>query len=224
MFKYSMTKLLVCDMAGTTIQEKGIVYNSLFKTIKMIKPNLDKSEITKFHGCSKSEVIKYFINDRKLNSPNKIQEHLESEFNYFLKNEYTKNNSVKLIHPDLPDYFNMLRDNGIKVALNTGYNKNIQDLLIDKLNMTNFIDDCISSDEVTYGRPYPFMIHKLMNRNNISDINNVIKIGDSVMDIKEGKNAGCKTVGVLSGADSRGILVEEDPDFIVSNIIDIKFI
>jgi len=63
-----------------------------------------------------------------------------------------------------------------------------------------------------------------MNRNNISDINNVIKIGDSVMDIKEGKNAGCKTVGVLSGADSRGILVEEDPDFIVSNIIDIKFI
>ena len=224
MFKYSMTKLLVCDMAGTTIQEKGIVYNSLFKTIKMIKPDLDKSEITKFHGCSKSEVIKYFINDRKLNSPNKIQEHLESEFNYFLKNEYTKNNSVKLIHPDLPDYFNMLRDNGIKVALNTGYNKDIQNLLIDKLNMTNFIDDCISSDEVTYGRPYPFMIHKLMNRNNISDINNVIKIGDSVMDIKEGKNAGCKTVGVLSGADSRGILVEEDPDFIVSNIIDIKFI
>jgi len=219
-----MTKLLVCDMAGTTIQEKGIVYNSLLKTIKMIKPDLDKSEITKFHGCSKSEVIKYFINDRKLNSPNKIQEHLESEFNYFLKNEYTKNNSVKLIHPDLPDYFNMLRDNGIKVALNTGYNKDIQNLLIDKLNMTNFIDDCISSDEVTYGRPYPFMIHKLMNRNNISDINNVIKIGDSVMDIKEGKNAGCKTVGVLSGADSRGILVEEDPDFIVSNIIDIKFI
>ena len=172
----------------------------------------------------KSEVIKYFINDRKLNSPNKIQEHLESEFNYFLKNEYTKNNSVKLIHPDLPDYFNNLRYNGIKVTLNTGYNKDIQNLLIDKLNMTNFIDDCISSDEVTYGRPYPFMIHKLMNRNNISDINNVIKIGDSVMDIKEGKNAGCKTVGVLSGADSRGILVEEDPDFIVSNIIDIKFI
>ena len=37
MFRLRSTKMLICDMAGTTIQEKGIVYNYLFNTIKLIK-------------------------------------------------------------------------------------------------------------------------------------------------------------------------------------------
>ena len=89
--------------------------------------------------------------------------------------------------------------------------------------MTNFIDDYISSEEVTSGRPYPYMINSLMKRNNISSIDHVIKIGDTEMDIKEGKNAGCKTVGVLSGAHSKEQLNNQKPDFIVDNIMDIKF-
>ena len=102
-------------------------------------------------------------------------------------------------------------------------NKEIQQLLIDKFNMTDFIDDYISSEEVTSGRPYPYMINSLMKRNNISSIDHVIKIGDTEMDVKEGKNAGCKTVGVLSGAHSKEQLNNQKPDFIVNNIMDIKF-
>ena len=84
----------------------------------------------------------------------------------------------------------------VKICLNTGYNKEIQKLLIDKFNMTDFIDDYISSEEVDFGRPYPYMIHALMKRNNVFTINHVVKIGDTEMDIKEGKNASCRTVGV----------------------------
>ena len=36
MFRSKSIRMLVCDMAGTTIQEKGIVYNSLYKTVKLI--------------------------------------------------------------------------------------------------------------------------------------------------------------------------------------------
>ena len=57
-----------------------------------------------------------------------------------------------------------------------------------------------SSEEVDFGRPYPYMIHALMKRNNIFTINHVVKIGDTEMDIKEGKNASCRTVGVLSNS------------------------
>ena len=224
MFKYSMKRLLISDMAGTTIQEKGIVYNSLFNTIKMIKPNLTKSEIAKFTGHNKVEVINHFVNEQKVESPNVVIRNLNSEFNCFLKKEYMNNSSVQLISPNLPDYFNMLRYNGIKIALNTGYNKDIQQLLIDKLDMTNFVDDYISSEEVVKGRPEPYMINELMKRNNISNINEVIKVGDTVADIREGKNAGCDTVGVLSGSDSLSILTKENPNFIVNNITSIKLI
>ena len=219
-----MKRLLISDMAGTTIQEKGIVYNSLFNTIKLIKSNLTKNDIAKFTGHNKIDVIKHFVNAQKMDSPNVVIRNLNSEFNYFLKKEYMNNLSVKLISPNLPDYFNMLRYNGVKIALNTGYNIDIQNLLVDKLNMINFIDDYISSEEVTKGRPAPYMIHELMERNGVSDINEVVKVGDTVADIREGKNAGCDTVGVLSGSDSLSMLRKEKPNFVVNNITCIRFI
>jgi phosphonatase-like hydrolase len=224
MFKYSAKRLLISDMAGTTIQEKGIVYNSLFNTIKLIKPNLMKGEIAKFTGHNKIEVIKHFVKEEKMDSPNTVIRNLNSEFNYFLKKEYMNNSSVTLIKPELPEYFNMLRFNGVRVALNTGYNMDIQNLLIDKLNMFNFIDDYISSEEVTKGRPYPYMVHELMERNNIDNVSEVIKVGDTISDIREGKNAGCDTVGVLSGADTLIMLKKERPSFMVNNITNIRFI
>jgi len=223
MFRLRSTKMLICDMAGTTIQEKGIVYNSLYKTIKLIKPDLLRSDIYKFSGYNKNEVIKYFVNQQRMDSPQVVINNLSSEFNYFLKKEYQNNESVKLIDPKLPVFFNVLRDTGIKICLNTGYNKEIQNLLIDNLGLLDCIDDYISSEEVDRGRPYPFMIERLMTRNNVEYPSEVIKIGDSIADIKEGKNAGCKTVGVLSGVDSKALLQYENPDYIINNIMSLRF-
>ena len=223
MFKLRSTRMLICDMAGTTVQEKGIVYNSLFNTIKLIKPNLIKSEISKFSGYNKNEVIKYYVDKQKMDSPIIVLNNLKSEFNYYLKKEYSNNNSVNLIHPNLPLFFNLLREQDIKICLNTGYNKEIQNLLIDKLNLLDCIDDYISSEEVDRGRPYPYMIERLMFRNNIEYPQEVIKIGDSIADINEGKNAGCKTVGVLSGSNSKEELKKHNPDFIINNIMDLRF-
>ncbi len=151
MFRSKSIRMLVCDMAGTTIQEKGIVYNSLYKTVKLIKPDLMKSEIAQFSGHNKLEVIKYFVEKQKMSSPTTVINNLDSEFNYYLKKEYSNNDSVKLIHPALLSYFNVLRYNDIKICLNTGYNKDIQNLLIDKLGMLDYIDDYISSQEVDRG-------------------------------------------------------------------------
>ena len=37
-----------------------------------------------------------------------------------------------------------------------------------------------------FGRPYPYMIHKLMERNNIYNVQNC-KVGDTINDMWEGK-------------------------------------
>ena len=223
MFGLRSTKMIIFDMAGTTIQEKGIVYNSLFNTIKLIKPDLLRSDISRFAGYNKNEVIKYYIDQQRMNSPDVVLRNLKSEFNYYLKKEYINNDSVKLMDKNMPSFFNLLREYDIKICLNTGYNKDIQNLLIDKLELLDCIDDYISSEEVERGRPYPYMINKLMSRNNVNIPEEVIKIGDTIADIKEGKNAGCKTVGVLSGADSKEQLLKEKPDIIINNVMDLRF-
>jgi len=224
MFKKSLTKMLVCDMAGTIIQENGIVYKTLFNTIKKIKPDLKMSQIDDFNGYKKTEVIKHFLyTETGYNDPSLLRKIIRL-FNTNLKYNYLNNYSdIKLIHPDLCLYFNDLRKDNIKIALNTGYSKEIQDILIYKLNLKYCIDDYISSSEVNMGRPSPHMIYDLMDRNNIIRPEQVIKIGDTRVDILEGKNAGCRTVGVLTGADNREKLEKNKPDFIVDNIVDIKF-
>ena len=222
MFKLSQTRMLVCDMAGTVIHEKGIVYNALFNTIKLINSSIERREINNFYGCNKKEVIDYFVDKQVMNDPEIVKMNLNSEFNYFLKKEYKDNPNVKLVDSNIPFFFNALRDQDIKVTLNTGYNRDIQNLLIDKFNLLDHIDDYISSEEVSRGRPYPYMINTLMKRNKIEDPTSVIKIGDTVADIIEGKNANCNTVGVLSGASSKSILHKYNPDYIIDSIIDLK--
>ena len=175
MFRLRSTRMLICDMTGTTIQEKGIVYNSLFNTIKLIKSDLLRSDISKFSGYNKNEVIKYYVDQQRMNSPDVVLNNLKSEFNYYLKKEYLNNDSVKLMHKNMPSFFNLLRDQDIKICLNTGYNKDIQNLLIDKLDLLDCIDDYISSEEVDRGRPYPYMIERLMTRNNIDNPQEVIR-------------------------------------------------
>ena len=68
------------------------------------------------------------------------------------------------------------------------FSKEIQTSIIEKLHMNECIDDYISSEEVQRGRPYPYMIHKLMERHNIENPNSVMKLGIQ-KDVLEGINA-----------------------------------
>jgi len=116
----------------------------------------------------------------------------------------------------------MLRRSGIKVALDTGYPPDIQQGLVKFLGLGPAVDSYISSYEVAEGRPYPYMIHKLMERTGVMDCRNVVKVGDSVRDIEMGRNAGCGlVVGVLSGADSAEELLGAGADVIVDVITDL---
>merc|ERR1711957_555587 len=100
-------------------------------------------------------------------------------------------------------YFRQLQDGGMKIGLDTGYPKHIQEGLVKRLGFDKVVDGYVSSYEVAEGRPYPFMIYRLMEELRIEDVRRVAKVGDSVRDIEEGLNAGCGlVVGVLSGADS----------------------
>ena len=219
-------KLIVCDMAGTTVNEGGIVYKTLYETIKQFNIKIDKDEIKNWYGINKTEVLNYFLTrDENISSEGKpeILKEMLATFKSNLKNNYYNDNCIKLIHPHLPSHFNKLRESGIKIALNSGFSVDIQENLINNLNMGEFIDGYISSENVPCGRPEPFMIQELMKRFDITDPHTVIKIGDSMNDILEGKNAQCyKSIGVLSGAETRENLVKAGADEILDSVMDLE--
>lgn len=222
-------KMLVFDMAGTTVNEKGIVYQTLYDSLKSYGLNVEKKDIEEWHGSNKYDVLEHFlnnsINERTMYNTKIDYKKFEIEkqklnniFDTKLKEQYFYNSSISLMDETMPEIFNEFRKNNIKIALNTGYNKEIQENIIRKLHMNEFIDAYVSSEEVYKGRPYPYMIYKLMEKCQIESSKEVIKFGDSVNDILEGKNANCLfSIGVLSGADDKEKL--KNADYLIDSVM-----
>ena len=223
----SRVKLIVCDMAGTTINEKGIVYKTLLNTFQGRGYPVDETQLKPWYGAQKSQVISHFMN--KYESPkfdrSTIRKKMESSFNENLKEHYFNHNNISLVDENIPEIFEEIRKKDIKIALNTGYSKEMQEQIINHLHMKDYIDDYISSEEVHRGRPSHFMIHKLMNNLNIDSSKEVIKIGDTRNDILEGLNARCcLSLGVLSGADNKTTLFHAGAQYVLNNVTNLPLL
>tara|TARA_Y100001935_G_C17281394_1_gene497693 strand:- start:886 stop:1587 length:702 start_codon:yes stop_codon:yes gene_type:complete len=198
------TKLVIFDMAGTIINEGGIIYDAIYNTLSNMGYNPNKADKKLWYGKDKKEVMRKYIKNNNKNKNNKDLDLLANTAELNLINElekmyFTKNN-ISLM-PNTMNILNELRFNNVKVALNTGYPKNIQEKIIDNFNLGDSIDAYISSDQVRIGRPFPYMIYNLMEQCNVYNPKQVVKVGDTKNDILEGVNANIGlTIGVLSGA------------------------
>ena len=69
-----------------------------------------------------------------------------------------------------------------------------------------FAPECIvCSSDVPHGRPLPFMCYKNAIDLNIYPLEAMVKIGDTINDIEEGRNAGMWTVGVAQTGNEMGM-------------------
>ena len=59
------------------------------------------------------------------------------------------------------------------------------------------------------GRPWPYMIFRNMEALEIKKVRRVLKVGDTVSDIKEGRNAGVWSAGIVIGSSEMGLTEAE---------------
>lgn len=104
-----------------------------------------------------------------------------------------------------------IRRRGIKIGSTTGYTNAMMETVTRKAKEAGYAPDMwVSPDSVGQkGRPYPYMIFKNLEGLQVTSVENVIKIGDTISDIKEGKNAGVYTVGIIEGSSEMGMTQEE---------------
>src|SRR5262249_45339894 len=101
--------------------------------------------------------------------------------------------------PGASEAFAILHRNRIKVALNSGFSRQIIATIVRRLGweQKSIVDATIGSDEVARGRPHPDMIERLMADLGVRDRKAVVKVGDTPADLEEGTTAGCgRVVGV----------------------------
>lgn len=99
-----------------------------------------------------------------------------------------------------------LRELGIKIGSTTGYTDKMMEIVVPAAVANGYAPDCWCSPNSVnnMGRPYPYMIYKNMQELGVHAAGNVIKVGDTVADIKEGIAAGVITVGVVEGSSVMG--------------------
>ena len=214
-------KLLVCDMAGTTVDEGGLVYTTLQSCMNAEGLGVSEEDLGPWYGAQKSAVIAHFASRAGFSSAatDSLEIKINATFEDELMASYMSSPSLALIDPSLPDYFADLRGRGVKIGLNTGYPHKLQNALLEKLRLGEMVDGYVSSQDVKAGRPSPFMVHRLMEMLDVQDVRAVAKAGDTERDIEEGLNAGCgQVIGVLSGADSREALLAVGAHVICDNI------
>lgn len=218
-------KMVVLDMAGTTVNEDNLVYKTVRKVINAEGFDLSLDEVL-LHGAGKEKyqaIVDILTACTAIENVTEIASRAFGNFKSLL--EVTYNESEISTFYGMEDFFDLLRENDIKIVLNTGYNYETASKLMDKLNwqIGNQIDALITSDDVINGRPNPDMIHMAMRKFGITDAATVLKAGDSEIDIAEGKNSGCGiTVGVLSGAHKKEQLEAASPDYILQDVTELR--
>lgn len=218
-----MIKMVVFDMAGTTIDEDNLVYKTVRAALQHFDCEADLSTVLSIAaGKEKREAISDTYEKVKGVAP--AAELLDEIHQYFKKElgkAYDKN-ELKLFE-GVPEVLQHLEEKGIIRIFNTGYTAEVARKILQKVGVTEGkeIEALITADMVSNSRPAPDMIQMALDRWKVK-ADQTIKVGDSKIDIEEGKNAGVRyAVGITTGAQQREELEEAAPDLVIDRIEEI---
>lgn len=196
-------ELAALDMAGTTVDERGLVYDVLDATVADAAGRPVPAELlARWKGTSKKEAIAGLLSALSADFD------VDATFDDFVKRltaAYRETPPVPL--PGVPEALAALRAAGVKVALQTGYSAEIAGVILDGLGWTvgetlqETVDALVTSDQVAASRPAPYLIFRCMEATGVLRTDRVLVAGDTPNDLGAGTNAGAAyVVGVLTGS------------------------
>lgn len=191
-------------MAGTTVRDDGQVPRAFVAALGEHGITVTEEAIVAVRGASKREAVRHFVPEGP--DHQRIADSIYASFCAHLT-RLIRDAGVRPI-AGAAGTFAALRGHGIKVAITTGFDREIMALLLGALGWTRGVADVlVCLDDVQNGRPAPDLIHRAMEQAGVTDARQVAAVGDTTLDLEAGQRAGAGwNVGVLSGAHDRARL------------------
>ncbi len=193
-------RLASLDMAGTTVSEQGTVYAVLRRTVEEATgKTVDDQLLSTWGGTSKHTAIGGLLT--ALGEDVSRQDALFATFKRSLAEAYAAEPPTLI--PGVREAVATLRAAGVKVALQTGYSRDVAEPLLETVGWAvgADIDALVTSDEVPASRPAPFLIFGTMAATGVASVAEVLIAGDTANDLGAGVAAGARyVVGVTTGA------------------------
>ena len=211
--------LVIFDMAGTTVEDNGQVPGAFAATLAIHNIAVSADDITRVRGASKRQAIRDLLPPAQADQAARIY----SDFRKNLSDAYRNGGARPVAGAEA--MIRSLRGKGIKVALTTGFDRDIATLLLTAIGWTpRCIDAIVCGDDVTNGRPAPDMIVLAMKLTGVEDPALVANVGDTSLDLEAAARAGVRwNIGVLSGAHKREALERAPHTAIIDSVAELAF-
>lgn len=196
-----MIDLVVLDMAGTTVDEGGLVYAALREAVDPSGTALAPADVEAWMGADKRSAIRA-LRTMVTGAATTDEEVARGyqDFRAILDRSYGERPPKPIA--GVEGAFAALRAAGVKVALTTGFSRDVRDAIVATLGWVEgeTVDAMVCTDDVAAGRPAPYMVFRAMERCGVVNVARVLVGGDTPRDLEFGMNAGAGVVvGVATG-------------------------
>ncbi|MCT4644777.1 MAG: phosphonoacetaldehyde hydrolase [Carboxylicivirga sp.] len=211
-------KGIVFDWAGTLVDYGCIAPTAVFvEVFKSFGIELSLKEAREPMGLAKKDHV------RELLAIDHVQEQWQQKYGNKPGEEDVENIYSKLTPglkaivgnysaaiPGVKYLLDELKEMGVKVGSTTGYVTEMMEGVIPAASKQGILpDSVVTSDETPAGRPMPFMVYQNALNLAVGPLHQMVKVGDTVADIKEGLNAGMWTVGYTKCGNEVGLTEAE---------------
>ncbi|MCX7858030.1 MAG: HAD family hydrolase [Deltaproteobacteria bacterium] len=213
---FGVIRAVIFDLDGTIIDTLSAYSDALNLALKKfgVEP-VEKSELTRLLNRSLPlkeilETISPLFKDQKTNEDCRRE---------ILKNYLSIQEEKVTLLPGVLDLFTELKKRGVKIGIVTGRTSKGERKWIElkRLGVNGFIDSFITAAE-SERKPDASGLLKCLEELGVN-AKEAVFVGDSVTDIQTGKNAGIRTVGILTGVASVEEFIAQEPDVVISELI-----
>lgn len=203
-------KGVLLDLDGTIVDSKEAYFEALKRTFETLS-------LENFNPSIALEIPRRLEQNQPINDL--IGSIDAGKFlDIYLKTYYSLTESKTKPFPNVPKTLEILSKK-VKLALLTMRHVPREKIKreLEKLGIAKHFHCIVTAFDTPFPKPSPKAIMTCAEKLDVK-VSECAVVGDSVCDIKAGKNAGAKTVAVLSGIFSFEELARENPDLIIRSL------
>ena len=213
-------QLAVVDMAGTTVMDDGLVVNAFEAAATAVGvpesgPERESARQYVLDTMGQSKISVF----RALFGSEELAQQANAAFERAYEQLIDEGKAAPIA--GATEAISRLRENGIRVALTTGFSGTTQEKLLAALGWQSLADLVLAPGDGVRGRPYPDLILTALMRLEADSVFNVAALGDTTSDIESALRAGVAiAAGTLTGAHNDRQLRDAGATHVVGSITD----
>lgn len=197
---------ILFDLDGTLLDTNELIHRSFEHTFQHFGYSFTREEILQFNGPPLTETFS------KIN-PDLVDEMIR----VYRKHNHEHHEQYVKLFPNVKETLDILKKHGKKLAIVTAKMRSGVELGLEITNIKAYFDSIVTIDDVENPKPHPEPVLKAMNHLD-STTDDTIMVGDNYHDIKSGKNAGVKTVGVAWSTKGEDFLRQFEPTYMIDDM------